>query len=107
MAYNKVTTYGDSENIVESEKGLITKTRQANASMATADVDRKVIKAGTLYTNPDDATDIGIFFEDTDMTDYASKPVSVVVAGRIKKDKVAAAVTAKADDFKTQGLYLV
>lgn len=41
------------------------------------------------------------------MTDYASKPVSVVVAGRIKKDKVAAAVTAKADDFKTQGLYLV
>lgn len=107
MAYNKVTTYGDSENIIESEKGLITKTRQANASMATADGDRKVIKAGTLYTNPDDATDIGIFFEDTDMTDYASKPVAVVVAGRVKKDKVAAAVTAKADDLKAQGLYLV
>lgn len=107
MAYNKVTTYGESENIIESETGLVTKTRQADASMATADGSRKVIKAGTLYTNPDDETDIGIFLEDTDMTDYTAKPVAVVKAGRIKKDKVASAVTAKADDLKAQGLYLV
>lgn len=107
MAYNKVTTYGESENIIESETGLVTKTRQATVSMATADGTRKVIKAGTLYTNPDDSTDIGVFLEDTDMTDYASKPVAVVVAGRIKKDKVASEVTAKKDDLKTQGLYLV
>lgn len=106
MAYNKVTTYGESENIIESEVGLVTKTRQANVAMATADGARKVIKAGTLYTNPGDAKDIGIFLEDTDMTEYASKPVAVVKAGRIKKDRVASAVTAKADDLKAQGLYL-
>lgn len=108
MAFNTVKAYGESESILDSEKGLVTKTRQANQAMA-ADVEgRKVIKAGSLYTNPDDATDIGVFFEDYDMTDYAGGyPASVVVAGRLKKAKVAAEVTAKADALKAQGLYLV
>lgn len=107
MAYNKVTKYGESGNILDSEVGLVTKTRQATKSMATDVEGRKVIKAGTLYTNPDDNTDIGVFFEDTDMTDYEAKPVAVVVAGRLKKDKMASAVTAKASNLKAQGLYLV
>lgn len=107
MAYNKVTQFSDSENIIESEVGLVTKTRQANQGMATTEGNRKVIKAGALYTDPDDADNIGVFLADTDMTDYDAKPVSVVVAGRVKADKVASAVTAKKETLAKQGLYLV
>ena len=54
MAYNKVTSYGDSKNILESEIGLVTKTVQAEQSQASTIDSRKVITAGTLY---DDSTD--------------------------------------------------
>lgn len=107
MALNKATTYGESENILESEVGLVTKTRTAKQSMATESDGRKVLKAGSLYTNPDDATDFGIVFEDYDMTDYDSCPISVVLQGRVRKDRVDSAATAKAADLKAQGLYLV
>ena len=104
---NQVKTYGHAMNILDSEVGLVTKTRTANQSMA-ADVDgRKIIKAGTLYANPDDEADIGVFFEDYDMTDDAARPVSVVVAGRLRKDRVAAEVAAKESDLKATGLYLI
>lgn len=107
MPYQNVKRFGETESIAESAVGLVVKTRQANKDMA-ADVDgRKLIKAGTLYTNPDKATDIGVFFEDVDMTDYTSKPVAVVVAGRLKKNKLGSTAQAKADDFKAQGLYLI
>lgn len=107
MAFNNVTAYGESENILDSSVGLVLKTRQATKAMAT-DVDgRKVIKAGTLYTNPDDSTDIGVFFADCDMTDYDKYPVSVVVEGRLKKDKVASGVTAKKAELKAIGVRLV
>ncbi|RVU97056.1 hypothetical protein EII22_08975 [Coriobacteriales bacterium OH1046] len=107
MAFNKVTGYGESENIVESEIGLVVKTRQAAKSMASDEDGRKVIKAGTLFANPGDPNDIGIFLADTDMTDYDKLPVAVIVAGRVKKDKVASTVTAKAAELKALGLYLV
>lgn len=54
MAYNKVSKYEDSESILDSEIGLVTKTCQANKSMASTVDSRDVIKAGTLY---DDSTD--------------------------------------------------
>ena len=107
MPYNKFYTYGESENILDSEVGLVTKTRQATVSMAKEIDGRKVIKAGTLYTNPDDETDIGVFLNDTDMTDYDKKPVAVVLQGRLKADKCAAEVTAKKTAFAAAGLYLV
>ena len=104
---NKVKTYGHTMNILDSEVGLVTKTRTATQSMA-ADVDgRKIIKAGTLYTNPDNANDIGVFFEDYDMTDDAARPVSVVFAGRLRKDRLAAEVAAKEAELKGIGLYLI
>lgn len=104
---NEVKTYGHTMNILDSEVGLVAKTRTATKSMA-ADVDgRKVIKAGTLYTNPDDATDVGVVFEDYDMTDDAARPVSVVFAGRLRKDRVAAEVAAKEAELKSVGLYLI
>lgn len=104
---NKVKTYGHTMNILDSEVGLVTKTRTAVQSMA-ADIDgRKIIKAGSLYTNPDDATDMGVFFEDYDMTEDEARPVSVVYAGRLRKDRVAAEVSAKEADLKSFGLYLI
>ena len=54
MAYNKSTSYGDSENIHDSEIGLVTKTVLADKANATEIDGRKVFKAGSLY---DDATD--------------------------------------------------
>ena len=107
MPYNVTETFGMNENILDSEVGLVTKTRYATKSMAT-DVDgRKVIKAGSLYTNPDVSTEFGVFLEDHDMTDYDNKPVAIVFQGRLKADKCASTVTAKKDDFAKTGLYLV
>lgn len=107
MPFNKATTYGESENILDSAVGLVVKTRQAKQSMAK-DVDgRKVIKAGSLYTNPDEGTDIGVVFCDYDLTDDADFPIAVVVEGRLKKDKVAAEVTAKEEDLGKLGIRLV
>lgn len=107
MAFNKVAEYGESENILDSAVGLVVKTRQGTQSMATTVDGRKVIKAGSLYTNPDDANDIGVVFTDYDMTDYTAYPIAVVVEGRLKKDKVTSAVTAKAEDLRAVGVRLV
>lgn len=104
---NKVKTYEHTMNILDSEVGLVTKTRTANQAMIAEADGRKVIKAGTLYTNPDKNTDIGVFLEDYDMTDDAARPVAIVFAGRLRKDKVAAEVTAKEADLKSIGLYLI
>lgn len=107
MPYNTVNSYGESENILESTVGLVTKTRQATKSMASDEDGRKVIKAGTLYTNPDDSADIGVVFQDCDITDDPKRPISVVVSGRLKKDKVAAGVKTKESDLKAIGIRLI
>lgn len=154
MAYNKVTKYADSENILESEVGLVTKTAQADKAMASEIDGRKVIKAGTLYNDTEDSyeavtpaegdnpkekgwytksgstytltTDTtvqsgttyyekthdatgmyGVVFLDYDMTDYEEKPISVVVAGRLKADKVSSEAVSAKSDLAAQGLYLV
>lgn len=107
MPFNKKTHFGGSLNILESEEGLVTKTREALQSMAKEEDGRKVIKAGALFANPDDATDIGVVFNDYDMTDYEKFPISVVFQGRLRKDRVAAEAVDKKEDFAKQGLYLV
>lgn len=48
MAFNKTEKYGSSENILESEIGLVIKTRQAGQDLADA---AKVLKAGTLFSD--------------------------------------------------------
>lgn len=109
MAFNKVAHYGESENILDSAVGLVVKTRQATQTMATTVDGRKIIKAGSLYTNPDDSNDLGIVFCDYDVTDYDKLPIAVVVEGRLKKDKVSA--SAKTTDneaaLKALGIRLV
>lgn len=108
MPFNKVTEYGESESILDSAVGLVVKTRQATQSMATTDDDgRKVLKAGSLYANPDDSSDIGVVFADYDMTDYEACPIAVVVEGRLKKDKLTSEAKAKASELGAIGVRLV
>lgn len=150
MAFNKAEHYGESESILDSAVGLVTKTKQAAKSMAD---ENHVIKAGSLFQESVDtysavaetsgktpnsegwyelvdgeyvatsdasvdegktyytkstATEFaGVVFEDYDMEDYEQFPISVVVQGRVKADKVSAEALAKKSDFAAQGLYLV
>jgi len=202
MPYNKATHYADSENILESEVGLVTKTGLAKQEDASTIDNRKVIKAGTLFNDAEDeyeavanpvaddyelvtpggtenpteegwykksgsdyvlsddtavtdnvdyyklvpgdnpkaegwyesdgsdgyeaTTDtsvdesktyyektytasglFGVVFHDYDMTDYETKPIAVVVAGRLKADKVSSDAISAKTDLAAQGLYLV
>ena len=107
MPYNFTESFGTNENILDSEVGLVLKTREATNTMGTTVDGRKVIKAGSLYTNPNESGEYGVVFEDVDITDYAEKPIAVIFQGRVKADKVASEVTAKKTDFAANGLYLV
>ncbi len=107
MPFNKTTVFAPSPNILESEVGLVRKTRQATQSMATAEGSRKILRAGALFTNPDDSTDIGVVFEDYDMTDYEKFPISVVVEGRLKKENVSEEAKAKEAELKEIGVKLI
>ena len=107
MPFNTTRGFAGSENILDSEVGLVTKTRQATPDMATQVGAHKLLRSGALFTNPDDETDIGVVFGDYDLTDYEKFPISVVVEGRQKTDKVSAEAKAKKADFAGRGLYLV
>lgn len=107
MAFDKMTTYCESPNILESEVGLVTKTREATKAMAKDEDGRKVIRAGALFTNPDDADDIGVVFDDYDMTDYERYPISVVVEGRLRADRVSAEAAAKKAELAAIGVKLI
>lgn len=108
MSFNEVKTFPHSYNILDSEVGLVVKTHQAGAEdvKEANDEGRKVLKAGTLYTDPETSVN-GVVFQDYDLTDYEAFPISVVEQGRLKKDRVAAEVTEKQADLAKQGLYLV
>lgn len=102
MPFNAATKYGESENILESEIGLVTKTRQATKDMAGSD---GILKAGSVFMNGETAE--GVVFEDYDLADYDAYPISVVVQGRLKADKVSAEAQAQKEAFAKQGLYLI
>ena len=95
MAYNKVVPYSTTPNFLESEVGLVLKTFMGEKTKATDVDDRKIIKAGSVY--PDNKTGAkGIVFEDVDMTYDDKRPISVIVAGRIFKDRLPVALDATA-----------
>ena len=104
MAYMNVTEGRSAINILESEIGLVTKTRQIPATLGVVDGAHKTVKAGTVFP-ADDGTAEGIVFTDTDVT-HGDAEGSVIVAGRVLAARVnasEAAITALA----TKGLYLV
>lgn len=65
---------------MESEVGLVRKTRQIKADGATAIGAEKYVLAGTLFTGDDGEK--GIVYEDVNVTS-GDMPGSVVLAGRV------------------------
>ena len=75
-------------NFLASEIGLVQKTRLIPDTMGAEDGTRKIVKAGTVFP-ANDQTAQGIVFEDVDVT-YGDRIASVIVAGRIYKNRVPA-----------------
>lgn len=80
-------------NFLESEVGLVLKTREIPASMGVQDGKYKIVKAGTPFPS-DNSNAVGIVFEDIDVTD-GNMPGSVMVAGRVLADRLSLASAAK------------
>lgn len=79
MALYKKTTTTQRANILESEVGLVLKTKEINVSLAGAD---GIVVKGTPYPS-NNSSCVGLVYEDIDMTGDTKKPGSVIVAGRI------------------------
>lgn len=73
-------------NFLDSEVGLVLKTYEIDQSKGVADGNRKIVAAGTPYPT-DDASAVGIVFENVDVTD-GNAPGSLLVAGRVLKDNL-------------------
>ena len=104
MALNKAFTYGESQSILDSEVGIVAKTRTATQAMAKEVDGRKLIKACSLFTG---TAEYGVFLEDYDITDTDKCPAAVIFQGRLKADKVSTEAKAKKADLAAAGLYLV
>lgn len=80
---------------LESEVGVVRKTRQiAQEGAEAAEDGSKYIRMGTVYP-ANDATAEGIVYEDVDVTS-GDMPGSVVLAGRVYEDRLPAAIASAA-----------
>lgn len=104
MAHIYTTTGTTTINFLESEIGLITKTRQIPQSMGEVDGSYLIVKAGTVFP-ADDGTAEGIVFTDTDVT-HGDCEGSVMVAGRVLAARVTASEEAKTA-LEAKGLYFI
>lgn len=106
MAFNENLTVFQSLNILESEIGLVTKTRTAvSGAVEISSIGGKsIVKAGSLFTG---TNEYGVVFEDYDITGETAYPISVIFAGRVRADRVSDNVTAKKSDLAAVGLYLI
>lgn len=80
-------------NFLESEVGLVLKTREIPASLGVQDGNYKIVAAGTVFPS-NDAQAVGIVFEDVDVTN-GNMPGSVLVAGRVLEDALSIQTAAK------------
>jgi len=89
-------------NFLGSEVGLLTKTITVPANFATyvMENNRKVVKAGTIFTSPY----YGLLYEDVDITDGA-KEGSLMIRGSYIDAKLPASAVSYVTYFKEQGLY--
>lgn len=86
MSYLTEKNFTSIPNFLASEH-MIQKTRQATTAMSNlTENSRKFIKGGTVYPS-NDANAEGIVFETVDVTD-GNTPISVIVAGRIYKNRL-------------------
>lgn len=82
-------------NFLDSAVGLVLKTCTVPASMGTDDgAGHKTVAAGTILP-ANDATAKGILFEDVDVT-YGNSEGSLMIAGRVYADRLAAALATEA-----------
>ena len=87
------TAYTVKPNFLESEVGLVLKTREIPETLGVQDGKYKTVAAGTPFPS-NDANAIGIVFENIDVTD-GNMPGSVMVAGRVLADRLTLASAAK------------
>ena len=76
MAFHKVETTYERPNFIDSDVGLVTKTREIPQSMGKAQDNRKIVIGGTVFPSNDTHATV---------TDDEKRPASVIVAGRIIK----------------------
>lgn len=80
---------------LESEVGVVRKTRQISQTGATTrDDGSKYVPMGTVWPS-NDANAVGIVYEDIDVT-TGDMPGSVVLAGRVYEDRLPAAIATAA-----------
>lgn len=80
---------------LESEVGVVRKTRQISQTGATtADNGGKYVKMGTVWPS-NDTNAVGIVYEDVDVT-TGDIPGSVVLAGRVYEDRLPVTLAAAA-----------
>lgn len=106
MAFMKIETTKTRPNFLGSEIGLIQKTHEIKQEGVAADeTGKKIVKGGTIYP-ANDATAIGIVFEDIDVTEDLVRPGSVIIAGRILKNRLPVAPSEEAlTALKASGIY--
>nr|DAW34235.1 MAG TPA: Head decoration protein [Caudoviricetes sp.] len=93
MSFVTNTTCTKRPNFLESEVGLVLKTREITASMGVQDGIYKIVAPGTPYPS-NDANAVGIVFETVDVTS-GNMPGSVLVAGRVLAENLNLATAAK------------
>ena len=106
MAFMKIETTKTRPNFLGSEIGLIQKTHEIKQEgVAVDEAGKKIVKGGTIYP-ANDATAIGIVFEDIDVTEDLVRPGSVIIAGRILKNRLPVAPSEEAlTALKASGIY--
>ena len=114
MAFYKVEKTYERPNFLDSEIGLVQKTKEIPQTMGTVQDGRKLVLGGTASVKADIAADSndgsaeGIVFETIDVTDDEKRPGSVIVSGRIIKDNLPAKLEEAAETaLKAIGLVFV
>ena len=93
MSFVTNTTCTKRPNFLESEVGLVLKTREIPASMGVQDGNYKIVAAGTPFPS-NDGNAVGIVFEPVDVTS-GNMPGSVLVAGRVLAENLNLQTAAK------------
>lgn len=95
MSFIREVTKGTGQGyFLESEVGVVRKTRQISAENAVERNGEKYVVAGTVWP-ANDSTAAGIVYEDVNVTS-GDMPGSVVLAGRVYEDRLPAAIAADA-----------
>lgn len=93
MAYVSTMSGTFRQNFLDSEVGLVLKTKEIPASLGVAEGTRTVVPAGTAFPS-DDAQAVGIVFQDVDVTDGPAAG-SVMVGGRVLTQRLSIASAAR------------